>query len=442
MKKAIPSLDRPFNPYRRARSDAAKGLVEDVLNQLQGLEKHRKLRSRARRLKDQEIFEQQVEAIVSDLTHRYLSMPEGRLAIPRSKQILGNNDPYRSELLNKTFPDVVDRLGMPDLAFLELEIGSHATKRQSTIKVGKRLSVRIQSLNLSLHDFKLDKSTETIILRRSKLPGERKGKSIPYKDTEVTQRYRAELETINNRLIKANISYHGKDRLVDTSFRYLRRIFNKSNFGMGGRLYGGFWQGLEPEERAQITIDDEQVCCLDYGQMSIHIAYSLCRATPCFEDGYAIPGIKGDRAMIKKFVIKLLNCKTSNKKLPKGVRLERPDIPWSRLAQESALPKGPAQTREMLADGVEAKYAEELIIDFHSPIRDLFYHENSLKFMFLDSELMVELLLELGKKGIVALPIHDALLVKSTDATITTRIMKQVAQKHLGLDIPVSMDGN
>ena len=44
--------DRPFNPFRALRSDSAKAIAAEVLNELQNYEVHFKLRQRARRATD------------------------------------------------------------------------------------------------------------------------------------------------------------------------------------------------------------------------------------------------------------------------------------------------------------------------------------------------------------------------------------------------------
>ena len=56
---------------------------------------------------------------------------------------------------------------------------------------------------------------------------------------------------------------------MNTQDRYLKRIFNNSDFAQGGRLYGGFWQSMSSQERQEhVEIDEDSVVELDYGQMS------------------------------------------------------------------------------------------------------------------------------------------------------------------------------
>jgi len=52
------------------------------------------------------------------------------------------------------------------------------------------------------------------------------------------------------------------------------------------------------------------------------------------------------------------------------------------------------------------------IKEFHKPIAHLFGGQHGMRFMFMESGILIDVLLELNSLGIVALPIHDDLLVK------------------------------
>ncbi len=73
--------DRPFEAYRKPRTEKARAIVADVINQLQRYEEVNRLRRRRRRADDQKTFETTVATIVCDLSHRWLSEPEGWIAV-------------------------------------------------------------------------------------------------------------------------------------------------------------------------------------------------------------------------------------------------------------------------------------------------------------------------------------------------------------------------
>ena len=56
----------------------------------------------------------------------------------------------------------------------------------------------------------------------------------------------------------------------------------------------------------------------------------------------------------------------------------------------------------------------------------------------LEFEILVQILLRLKDKGIVALPIHDAILVRTSDTESARAIMATVSREFIGFSIPVS----
>ncbi len=105
-----------------AKSASAKALVTDVIHQLMSHEAHDQLRKRARKKKDLEIFQRQIEAIVCEAVHRYRTGANKRIAISLSNRHLGRKD-AQSNILNNTISQNLKNLSSPVMAFLELQAG-------------------------------------------------------------------------------------------------------------------------------------------------------------------------------------------------------------------------------------------------------------------------------------------------------------------------------
>src|SRR5512137_989035 len=247
--------DRPFEDFRVPRTDKAKAVVADVLNQMQRYEQHRDLRKRKRKVDDQKTFEATVATIVCDLCHRWISEPEGWVAVSLSNETLGRAGRYKSPALNKTLPTVLERLASADMHFIELSKGFRGyfnNGKQTTIRAGKRLISRIEEHSLSLSDLSIEVHQEVIILKTERTDVFTHGKPIDYQDDDRTVVFREQMHLINAWLAQADIlldSYFADLRGVDGTERFLRRIFNNSSFEAGGRLFGGFWQSLGQRER-------------------------------------------------------------------------------------------------------------------------------------------------------------------------------------------------
>lgn len=407
--------DRFFNPKRFAKTKNAKALVADVTNQLINLERHDGLRVRARKKKDDEIFRRQIEAIACEAVHRHLTDSNKRIAISLSNQKLSRKD-SESNILNNTLSQNLKNLARLEMSFIELEAGNQKLGLVTTFWAGKRLITRINDAKLTYNDFGVEKSTNVIELRESKTSNSKKGKLIKYEETDLTKHYKDEIEQINAHLREADICYQGSND-IDDSRRDLKRIFINGSFEEFGRLSGGFWMNMKNEDRKEITIDDECVVSLDYGQMSLRLAYSLAKAPITFDDGYLIPDWENAREGIKKLISVMLNTNDKNE--------------W----YISSSIRRAYKHREDID-----RYLFRDIFQFHSPIAHLFKQQLGTKFMFLESEILIDVLLELNEKGITALPIHDCVLVKQSAAEVTKDIMLRVFNEHTGVEGSVDIE--
>jgi hypothetical protein len=422
-----PNPDCPFNPHRQPCTDRGHEATTLVIRQVQNYETFMGLRQRARRSTDQATFEQTVTAIVSDLIYQHCLNPEVKVYISLSKQKIGRKSRYTPQVLGKTLPTTLKHLSAPEMAFVELEKGHRLLNRQTTIRAGRRLATLISELGLSFRDFDENGSPEVIWLRESHPPDEkhwRKGKFLEYSDTPDTTKFRLEMERINAYLAAA------QDITFDTSAaglpskgpvnlrdRSLRRIFNNGSFTQGGRLYGGFWQeGLKKEERKGIRIGGELTVCLDYSQVCPRILYGMAGAEPRLADLYTVPGLDRYREGVKKVLVSLL------------------------FSSNGALSQVPHGSRPLLPKKMKVAEIVRLIEKAHPALASYFGKGIGMELMFKESQILVEVLLTLADQGVVALPIHDAVVVKAADEATTRKLMEEVFKKHTGLDIEVKAE--
>jgi hypothetical protein len=411
----VSKRDRFFNPQRKAKSASAKALIADVIHQLQSHESHDQLRKRSRKKRDLEIFQRQIEAIICEAIHRYLTGANKRIAISLSNRYLARKD-AESNILNNTISQNLKNLSAPVMAFLELQAGDRNEGQVTTFWAGKRLITRIKERQIGYQDIMLEQSKNVIELRDKKPAGTTKGKLIRYEETPLTRQYRDEMEQINAFLREADICYQG-NKDIDDSRVELKRIFNNGSFEEGGRLYGGFWISMKSDDLKEVTIDDEWVVALDYGQMAVRLAYSLAKAPIHFDDGYLIPNWEKARELTKKLVNVMLNSTSSDEwTVPKKL--------------QKLYPHREKIERHLITD----------IRTFHKPISMLFGKPNGMKFMFLESEILIDVLMELNGLGIVALPIHDGLLVKPSQQEAAKKVMLKVFNKYTNIDATVAIE--
>ena len=257
---------------------------------------------------------------------------------------------------------------------------------------------------------------EVLILRAPKRHSNSNAEYQEYEDDEATLALRQQMTSINDWLDTADITCSHPQ--VDPAHRRLRRIFNNSNFAQGGRLYGGFWQAMPSDERQEHILIEGDCCVeLDYGQMSLAILYGLTGTKPPEGDLYDLSaeGIPTDyRKGIKTVIQALINSSKVPTKMPKGVRKHLPSH---------------TNIRDILA-AIESK---------HPTIYPQMTSGIGMQLFRKESDILVNVLEALRSEGIVALPIHDAVLVMEEHKQTTITIMKKVFKDHTGITPQVTL---
>ena len=265
---------------------------------------------------------------------------------------------------------------------------------------------------------------ETIIVRRVEhdyVSDTRRVVNVDYGDSPETLRLHDELRRINAVIGAADLSFVG-DVHVDTGQRRLRRIFNtlddRPRFDLNGRLSGGWWENLERGQRHGIRIDGEPVADLDFAAMFLCLAYARAGLEPPAGDLYA--GILSDslvghyRDGVKQVVNAML----------------------SRATQLTRLPKG---SKELLPNGCNGRSIREAVLSRHAAIRDQFGVGAGASLMLAESNILVAVLLRLIDLHIVALPMHDGLMVRPNDAAMALEVMREVSREQTGFELPAMM---
>lgn len=410
------SRDVHLNSYRVARNSLLKDLVLSIVKEAEDHEQVSGQRQRRRRPDDQRVFERQVECLICEALLQDLRGREGWVTVTRSKRILGYRNRYQSEVMAKTFPEVMDLLASPKIGLLEVSLGMvnpfGNMSPQTTFRSSSRLIERASGLNLGYADFGRDDAEEVIILKASKKAGARSW--IQYIDDDVTHGLRQQVQTINAWLSSADIDLADDVSEISVFDRKMTRSFNNGTFAHGGRLNGGFWQKMTRRQRKGIHIDGEPTVTLDYRQMGPSIHYGL-EGIPFAGDAYAVPGYEFHRAGIKKVFGAMTHV---------GNRFNQLDD-----LEAGALPAGASLSR--VCRDIEA---------YHAPIAHRFYCRSGMEAMRTESDIIVRVMLQLRELGIVGLPIHDAVLVKEDEADSVEDVMRSVFIQRTGNSVVISRE--
>jgi hypothetical protein len=420
---------RAFNPFLCARTDKLKALITEVQVQMSGYEVYYETRKRARRPADQVTYDRTVEAILCDLCAVELGPDNDSIHLPLSNKVLRSKSRYKGTALGKTLPAILDVMSAPEMDFVVVEKGHSTFKivdgdlnvafaggQQTILKAGPKLLSRIEHFGIVRDDIGPAPEEEAIILRAPKHHSNNMAEYQEYEEDEATLALRQQMTEINDWLSTADTTCNLPQ--VDPTHRRLRRIFNNSDFAQGGRLYGGFWQPMSSDERQEhILIEGDWCVELDYGQMSLAILYGLTGTKPPKGDLYDLSaeGIPTDyRKGIKTVIQALINSSKVPTKMPKGVRKLIPSRYSIKDILEAVARKHPAIYPQMTS-GIGMQ---------------LFRKE---------SDILVDVLITLQAKGIVALPIHDAVVVRDDNSDKAKAVMKKVFKEHTGITPDVTL---
>jgi hypothetical protein len=317
----------------------------------------------------------------------------------------------------------------------------------SSIAPTSSFASKVHACGITLPDFGRDEREEVLLLTRNVgTRAARQTDRIDYKETAETQRLRAGVRRVNDFLAQAEVAFidDGLLQIVNPLERLLKRRFvllkgdkSTERFDRGGRLFGGFWQNLSSSRRGSIRIQGERIADLDFSSMFARLAYADVEGTAAPEgDLYAIPGLEGYRSGVKlAFNVFLFDVTQSRRSWPKG----QMGIGAGDDAEARADPQGhAAQFEGRLPAGWEnPERLRAAILERHPPLRKAFGRRLGHSLMFTESQVLMAVLEELMRRGIVALPLHDGLCAPQSRKLEVAEVMRAKAFEVTGSRLPV-----
>ncbi len=286
-------------------------------------------------------------------------------------------------------------------------------ERRTVVAPSSRFRQLVAAHGVSLADIHHLEGRETIELWAG---SRRSGHKTPvdYVGSREADVMRDQMAKINEVLNAADICLDGQQ----TGPIHLVRKFRIEQpedvhaFDRHGRLYGGFWEDLPKDQRHLLTIGGEPVVDLDFASMFIHLAYCRLGAEAPTGDLYAIPGLEEHRKAVKSLMVSLFFRNVAARRLPIG--------------SKETLPSGWTMERFKAAASAH-----------HPAIASLFDTNVGFQLMAVESEILVGILLELGSKGVAALPMHDGVMVAASQKELAIETMLNVSAAKVGRSLPV-----
>lgn len=403
------------------------------MEDLEAAEMRLGLRRRRRNEEAQSKFRLAVEVLACNFLVVQMAASDQPLAVPKSSAAMWAPERSKPRVYGKHFLDALAVLEHPEVAMIEQVATGYrfeaGTGGLSTIRARPKLLSTLAASVDGWSEFTREPPTEVLILKAAKVKG-KEAVELDYRETGRTRKLRKEVEVINQYLSSAPIYLSGgpghldeDGQPVDPTKRFVRRIFNNGVWTQGGRLYGAFWEKMPKAMRrnllrigSAIEPAGEPIGNVDYRQLFPRLAYVAADVSDHLTDLYDVFGDGSSRAGVKKLLNALLFHKGRLTHWPTGTAKHFGGM--------------------KLADAVAAIHSA------HRPIAHLFGTGIGHKLAFRESTILIEVLTRLRFMNIVALPLHDAVLVAQSNAETAKHEMEEAFAAVLGRNsrVPVSIE--
>ena len=335
--------------------------------------------------------------------------------ITKSRINKGKDYRYNPLSMTNSFPQLLKRLEAAGL--IELKIGKYAPhKGESTmteLTPSKKLIYLLPAASLGA----IRDASESV---RLALEDNSSKGYIDYEETPATERWREHLKRFNDHLSVTHLWVADAEDpsegrpMNGTNTHY--RAFCRGSFDCGGRIYSPALQNLPKAERKRLYIDGERTCEPDFKGLHIAIAYSH-EGLEMFGDPYdfyeQVPRHAKDERTVTRMDAKAcalvaINADTRQKA--------------SNALREEIRSGLSRQTRRKLYDQMLAK---------HSAIAHYFGSDSGVHFQRIDSDIMLLTLSTLLDQEIVAVPVHDSVVVAQKHEAVVVKTLRQCGEAVL-----------
>ena len=390
-----------FDPHRRAVGVALRQTVNALTAYLTEREMALDLRKRGRRTSDHTALKLGIEATLCNLVVAKVLGGDGPpipVEVWRSLSTIRHADPHRPEVYGKGLLDALDLMAHPEVGLIASSVGYRfeGTSRATEITARPALWFRVPPEAVDLESIHHLAASDVLVLKgpdgaTMPLPKGPSVASMRKRVVELNARLRTLPITLERLSAPPLYGVDGGGRPVDPTQVTVRRYFGRGRMDRAGRLFGAYWEEMPRIERhRRLRLGGHRVVNVDYGQLYPRLACLVAGMEQPEGDLYAVPGLEGYRDGVKLITNALLFTEGELTAWPKGGL--------------QAFPKG--TTLREVVGSIAAK---------HPDLVPLFGSGIGHRLMFIESEMLMEVLEFLHRGGVPALPMHDAVIVPAPD---------------------------
>ena len=314
-----------------------------------------------------------------------------------------------------------------DAAFSEFMIGTH--EKRETVILNSKEVVKGEDLE---HSVRL-----------------KTAKPIPYEDSDddriestryLLKRYNALLarthidlgceerpELITEQYNRGTKSHELRRVSLSQRNKFVRRVFYRGNWNLGGRYHGGWWQQVPSRYRQHILIDGGHTIEADYSGFHIALAYALEGRDPP-PDPYALKNTTNrlsweqQRADIKLLALTAINADSRSAAFA-AFRDQR-----NRDQRNT-----PKKDRVSYTDNLLNTLLDTFLMA-HEPIGHYLCTDKGVELMAIDGNITTRIIKYFTDRKIPILTVHDSYILTSEHERALMEAMKRATAEELGLE--------
>ena len=393
----------------------------------------------------------QFKTLILDLYVAWLDDPKLAIGVGMSKSAYKTNSRYNSLFISSKIIDIINHAF--DVGLIDKKIGSEALSTSTRIRASDLLALTFEQAELSLFDMTQEYPNKEVIVLRKKVivDGKKKSINVDYLDADLESipSMRQELHDYNALIWKSHIDiptleeplveqpyWDGKAQETKTrrvrltqDNKFVRRVFYRADWNLGGRFHGGWWQDINSDLRKQIYINDRSTIEQDYSGLHINLLYGLKGIQPPLEDHYKVEHLlldftaKEQRKIVKELVLMAINAKTIKK------------------AYQSFLNEQPKDSRQKKLNHKTLELLLEAFKNKHPDIEEALGSDKGVELMHMDGRITAKIIEHFTKKNIPILSIHDSYITQNQHTGELRTVMNKVVTEELnGLKINIEQE--
>ena len=394
----------------------------------------------------------QFKILLLDLYVAWLDDPELSIGVGMSKSAFKTNSRYNSLFISSKIIDIINHAHAVGL--IDKKTGSEQSGKTTRIRASALLATVFEQADLSLFDMTQEyPSKEVIILNQKEYKDEKEiTKAVDYLDTDylpicdmrqelheynaLLWRTHVEIPTLEEPLIeqpywdkKAGKIKTRRVRLTQDN-KFVRRVFYRANWNLGGRFHGGWWQSIKEDLRKQIYINDQSTVEQDYSGLHVNLLYGLKEIQPPLEDHYKVEHLlldfsaKEQRNIVKGVVLNAINA-NSTKSAYAAFRQQQETGSREKSLKDKQL--------ELLLEAFKKK---------HPKIQESLCSDKGVELMHMDGRITAKVIKHFTNKGIPILSVHDSYITQNRYSGELRKVMNEVVKEELnGFRINIDQEG-